>query len=190
MKNKAIFLDRDGVINRNMGFIFKKEDISIINGVIETLKILKSKGYKLIVITNQPVVARGLCTEEEIEKLHEFINVKLGLLIDKFYFCPHHPEMHDDVPIYARKYRIKCSCRKPLPGMIFKASEDFNINLKESWMIGDTLVDIAAGKSAGCKTIMIKSGLNNKLPKSEPFFDINIKPDKYVDNIMEVIYFL
>ena len=187
---KAIFLDRDGVINEERGLICNKEEIFILPGVKEALRKLKEKGFILIVITNQPAVARGLLSEEELEEIHEFMNKELEGLIDKFYFCPHHPEMHDDVPEHAKKYRIKCDCRKPLPGMILKAVKEFDIELDKSWMIGDMISDIATGKSAGCKTIMVESPKNNYVIKSHVNFDGNIKADNYAKDLLEVLGYL
>ncbi len=183
---KAIFLDRDGVINEERkGFVYKKEDVFIFPWVLESLKILKDKGYLIIVVTNQPSIARGLVSEEGIRELHKYINKELKGLIDTFYFCPHHPEIHDDVPEYAMKYRISCKCRKPSEGMLLQASKDFDINLKESWMIGDMVSDIVAGKRAGCKTITIKSYKNKEIIKSDIDFNQNEEPDFYANNLFE-----
>jgi D,D-heptose 1,7-bisphosphate phosphatase len=190
MKNKAIFLDRDGVINKEKEFVYKKKDVFILPGVIDALRILKEKGYFLICITNQPLIARGLATEEEMVEIHNFINYKVENLIDKFYFCPHHPEQRDDIPNFAKKYRIKCKCRKPSPGMILLAAKEFNIDLKESWMIGDMITDIIAGKSAGCKTIMIKSQKNDTIILSSSLFNIHVKPDKYFKTLLESAKFI
>ena len=115
---KGIFLDRDGVLIEEKGHsVYREEDLIILPKVIDALRELKRNNYTLIVVTNQPVVARGLATEEEMEELHRILNERLGNLIDRFYYCPHHPEMHPDVPEHAKKYRIKCQCRKPLPGI-------------------------------------------------------------------------
>ncbi|MBR9705256.1 HAD family hydrolase [Candidatus Pacearchaeota archaeon] len=185
--NKCIFLDRDGVLVKEKGDVYQIEDIEVIDGVKETLFELKNKGYLLIVISNQPVIARGKASESEVDKLNEYINSELGGVIDKFYICPHHPEMFDDVPDFARKYRIKCDCRKPLPGMILKAALEFDIDLDKSFMIGDMITDVICGKNAGCKTIMVKSGDSDKVIKSHVRIDINTKADYVVDGIREVL---
>ena len=194
---KAIFLDRDGVLialskgNEAYGFIYKKEDIEILPGVKDALRALKEKGYLLCVITNQPTVARGLATYEEVESLHKFINAELGGVIDKFYFCPHHPEMHPDVPERARKYRVACECRKPLPGMLHEAALDFGIDLTKSWMIGDMITDIAAGAPARCRTILIESAANKRTTIShKPFDPKNISPDYVVKNLTEATKYI
>lgn len=187
---RAIFLDRDGVLNEENGFVFKKEDFFILPGVVEALKILKEKGYFLIAITNQPAIARGLISEEGVENFHKFMNQQLNNLIDKFCFCPHHPEMHPNVPDYAKKYRIKCGCRKPAPGMLLQAAKELDIDLEQSWVIGDMITDIVAGKLAGCKTIKVESPKNGTIIVSHIDFDKNIKPDKYVKDLLEATQFL
>jgi len=187
---RAIFLDRDGVICENRGLICKKEELILLPRVFESLKFLKDKGYILIVVTNQPQVARGLITEEGIKKLHEEINKKLNDIIDYFYFCPHHPEMHPDVPEQAKKYRVSCNCRKPQPGMLLQAARELNLSLNESWMIGDMITDILAGKSAGCKTILVESPDNNKLIISSMNINREAKPDKYATSLYDSIRFI
>jgi len=188
---KAIFLDRDGVIiDGKKEFIYKKEDVSILPGVIEALKTLKSKGYILIGITNQPAIARGLTTEKEVEEIHNFINEETGNLIDRFYFCPHHPEMHPDVPSHAIRYRIPCNCRKPSTGMLLRAAEDFNIDLSQSWMVGDMISDIACGKNAGCKTAMVRSNLNDRIIITQNPFNTEIKPDVSTETLLDATKFL
>lgn len=194
--NKAVFLDREGVIVKLLhtdeayGLVYKKEDLVLLPGVKEALKELKKKGYYLIVVTNQPAVARGLISEEGIKENNSIINKKLGGLIDTFYFCPHHPEMHDDVPQHAIKYRIICDCRKPSAGMLIQASKEFNIDLKKSWMIGDSITDIIAGHSAGCRTILIESAANNRINICGKPFNKNVKPDKFVKNLLEAVKYV
>lgn len=195
-RRKAVFLDRDGVIialnqkDKTHGFILREEEVLILPGVKEALRKLKEKGYLLIVVTNQPAVARGLIEEKEVEELHKFINKQLEEMIDAFYFCPHRPEMHPDVPAHAKKYRVACDCRKPSPGMILKAVEDFGIDLEKSWMIGDMASDIVMGKTAGCKTIMVKSAANERIIVSSQEFDPKTKPDFYADNILDAEQFV
>ena len=187
---RAIFLDRDGVICENRGLVYKKEELILLPRVLDALKVLKCKGYLLIVVTNQPQVARGLVTEDGIKKFHEEINKSLKGIIDQFYFCPHHPEMHPDVLEQAKKYRVNCNCRKPQPGMLLQAAREFNLNLNESWMIGDMITDILAGKSAGCKTILVKSPDNNKIIVSSTNLDKEAKPDKYAKSLYDSIKFI
>jgi len=187
---RAIFLDRDGVIiDATKDFIFKKEDVFFLDRTLEALQSLKEKGFLLIIVTNQPAIARGLTTEDEVKEIHKFINEKLGNVIDRFYFCPHHPEMHPDVPEHAKKYRIKCDCRKPMPGMLLQASKDFNINLRESWMIGDMVSDIVTGKNAGCKTMMLESSKNQQIIMGIKFNE-NEKPNFFTKNLLEAVKFI
>ncbi len=193
---KAVFLDRDGVIialkqnDQAVSFVCKKEEVVILPGVREALNTLKSRGYTLVVITNQPAVARGLMTIEEVEALHKFINDQLGNVIDRFCFCPHHPELHPDVPEHAKKFRIACDCRKPLPGMIIQAAEELGLDPKQSWMIGDMVSDVVTGIAAGCRTIMLKSAANDWVIKSSQPFDATVKPDRYAADLLEATRFI
>lgn len=157
-KQKAIFLDRDGVINEYVGFLRNIDDFTLIPGVAEAIKKINNSGYLAIVVTNQPVIARGEVTYAELEEIHNKMETLLGLegaYIDGLYFCPHHPHKgyEGEVP----ELKIECDCRKPKPGMLLKAAQDFNIDLSQSWMIGDSESDIAAGKAAGCATAFITS---------------------------------
>lgn len=153
---KAIFLDRDGTINRYVGFLRKTEQFELLDGVTEAIKTMNALGYLVIVATNQPVIARGEVTEEGLAEIHKKMETLLGLegaYLDAIYYCPHHPDkgFEGEIP----EMKINCECRKPKPGMLLKASEDFHINLRESWMVGDGRNDILAGKAAGCKTVLI-----------------------------------
>ena len=144
---KAAFLDRDGVINEDYGYVHKWKDFKFCDGALEGLKLLKSLDYLLIIITNQSGIDRGFFTEFEYKKLTEKYTKKLsrnGLNIDAVYHCPHHP-------YYSKPIFKDCNCRKPKPGMIFNAVKEFNINLKSSIIIGDSERDIQAGKNAGIR---------------------------------------
>jgi D,D-heptose 1,7-bisphosphate phosphatase len=156
MIKKAVFFDRDGVVIKDHDLLISKEDIILNQDILDLLKYLKKKGYLIFIITNQPVIARGMIDERGVELLNDFLNSLLNHLINKFYYCPHHPNAN------LEKYRKVCNCRKPESGMLFSAAKDFNISLKDSWMIGDMPSDIIAGKNAGCKTIMLKSPNNLK----------------------------
>lgn len=179
-QQKAIFLDRDGTINKYVGFLTNIEDFVLENGVIEAVKKINDSGYLAIVITNQPVVARGEVTFDGLEKIHNKMETLLGVggaYLDAIYYCPHHP--HKGFEGEIAELKIDCECRKPKPGMILKAAEDYNIDLAQSWMIGDGESDILCGKNAGCRTAEIGgdfggdiSGENllqcvNKILKSE-----------------------
>ena len=158
-KQRAIFLDRDGTINKYVGFLIDIEDFELIDGVSEAIRKINESGYLAIVITNQPVIARGEVSYEELNMIHnkmETLLGKEGAYIDGLFFCPHHP--HSGYEGEIKELKIECECRKPKPGMLLKAAEKYNIDLSNSWMIGDGENDIKAGKAAGCKTILLGDG--------------------------------
>ncbi len=153
---KAVFLDRDGVINVYKGFIRDIDSFELIPGVSEAIKKINNSGRLVIVVTNQPVIARGELTWEELDEIHNKMETLLGnegAYIDDIFICPHHPDKGFENERV--EYKIECECRKPKPGMLIKAAEKYNINLNESIMIGDDLRDIEAGKAAGCESILI-----------------------------------
>lgn len=155
-KQKAVFLDRDGTINKYVGFLRDIDQFELIEGVAEAIKRINASGYLCIVVTNQPVIARGEVTVPQLEEIHNKMETLLGLegaYIDGLYYCPHHPHKGFEGEISELKF--DCECRKPKPGMLLKAAEDFNIDLSKSWMVGDGENDIKAGENAGCKTCLI-----------------------------------
>ena len=155
-KQKAVFLDRDGTINKYVGFLRNIDDFELIPGVAKAVKRINESGYLAIVVTNQPVIARGEVTVPELHLIHNKMETLFGAegaYLDAIYYCPHHPHKgyEGEIP----ELKIECDCRKPKPGMLIKAAEDFNISMKDSWMIGDGENDVKAGKAAGCKTVLI-----------------------------------
>lgn len=151
-KQKAIFLDRDGTINKYVGFLRNIDDFELIEGVAEAIKLINQSGYLAIVVTNQPVIARGEATWEELNEIHKKMATLLGkegAYVDGIYICPHHPDkgFEGERP----EYKIDCDCRKPKPGLLLQAAKDFNIDLSESYMIGDSRRDVEAGENAGVK---------------------------------------
>lgn len=155
-KQKAIFLDRDGTLNKYVGFLRNIQDFELLEGVTEAVRRINQSGYLAILVTNQPVVARGELSFAGLEEIHNKLETLLGqegAYLDGIYYCPHHPDkgFAGERP----ELKIGCSCRKPKPGMLLKAAQDFNIDLKESWMVGDSKNDILAGINAGCKTALI-----------------------------------
>ena len=155
-KQKAIFLDRDGTINKYVGFLRNIDQFELIDGVSNAIKKINASGYLVIVVTNQPVIARGELSFEELEEIHNKMETLLGkdgAYLDAIYYCPHHP--HKGYQGERRELKIECDCRKPKPGMLLKAAKDFNIDLSSSWMVGDGENDIRAGQSAGCQTALI-----------------------------------
>ena len=155
-KQKAVFLDRDGVINKYVGFLRNIDDFELLDGVSKAIRKINESGYLAIVVTNQPVIARGEVSFAELTEIHNKMETLLGedgAYLDAIYFCPHHPDKGFDGEIPELKF--DCDCRKPKPGMLIKAAKEFNIDLTKSWMVGDSDSDIMAGKNAGCSTVLI-----------------------------------
>ena len=155
-KQKAIFLDRDGTLNRYVGFLRNIEEFELLPDVAEAVGRINSSGYLAVVVTNQPVIARGEVTVRELEMIHnkmETLLGKEGVYVDAIYYCPHHP--HRGYEGEVEELKINCECRKPKPGMLLQAAEEFNIDLSQSWMIGDGENDVKAGKAAGCMTAFL-----------------------------------
>lgn len=155
-KQKAIFLDRDGTINKYVGFLREIEQFELLPNTSEAIKKINNSGYLAIVVTNQPVVARGEVTFEQLDKIHNKMETLLGkdgAYLDGIYFCPHHPHkgFEGEIP----ELKVECECRKPKPGMLLQSAKDFNIDLSKSWMIGDSDNDILAGENAGCFTARV-----------------------------------
>lgn len=149
-RQKAIFLDRDGTINKMVGFITKPEQFELLPGVAKAIKAINKSGYLAIVITNQPVIARGDCTFEQLQTIHNKMETELGkegAFVDAIYVCPHHTDkgFSGERP----EYKCDCDCRKPKPGLLLQAAKDFNIDLSQSYMIGDSDGDVKAGKMLG-----------------------------------------
>lgn len=155
-KQKAIFLDRDGTINRYVGFLRNIDDFELLPDVAKAIQKINSLGYLAIVVTNQPVIARGEVTVDQLEEIHNKMQTLLGYesaYLDGIYYCPHHP--HKGYAGEIPELKIDCDCRKPKPGLLLKAAKDFNIDLSQSYMVGDSENDILAGEAAGCKTALI-----------------------------------
>ena len=160
-KQKAIFLDRDGTINKYIGFLRDIKDFELLDGVGEAIRKINRAGYLAIVVTNQPVVARGEVSFDELEEIHKKMETllgKQGAYLNAVYFCPHHPDRGflGERP----ELKLDCKCRKPKPGMLLQAAKDFNIDLSQSWMVGDGENDILAGKRAGCHAALISNDMS------------------------------
>jgi len=154
-KRRAVFLDRDGTIVRDVGYLKRTEDVCLLPGAPEALKSLKEAGFLLLVVTNQSAVARGWLTEPALLEIQREVERRLkaeGAGLDGFYYCPHLPE--GTVEQYARK----CDCRKPQPGMLLRAARDWNVDPERSYVVGDSGRDVEAGRRAGCSTILIGGG--------------------------------
>ena len=180
---KAIFLDRDGVLNEEISFISKPEDMVLYDFTPAAIRKINQSDYKSIVITNQSVIARNLCSIEELKVIHNKMETLLGkekAKIDALYFCPHHPDK--GYPEERAEYKIECFCRKPKPGMILDAAFDYNLDLNKSFIIGDTERDIEAGINAGCTTVGVMTGYG--LRKS------SIRPHFFFANLLEAVNFI
>ena len=161
IKQKAVFLDRDGTINTLDGFVTRPEDFFLIDGAAQAIKKINNLGYLAIVITNQPVIARGEVDLETLELIHMKMETELGksgAFIDDLFFCPHHPD--GGFAGERAEYKIDCDCRKPKPGMIFQAAKKYNIDLSASFMVGDDERDINAGLNAGCIPVFLTNNKN------------------------------
>ncbi|MBN2349962.1 MAG: HAD-IIIA family hydrolase [Bacteroidales bacterium] len=180
---KAIFLDRDGVLNIEQSFIHKPEDLKLYDFTARSVKKINASDFLSIVITNQSVIARNLCTIEELETIHNKLETELGqsrAKLDAIYYCPHHPD--SGFPEENPEFKTDCECRKPKPGLFLKAAGDYNIDLSQSFMIGDSERDILAGKNAGCTTIGVMSGYGIK--------KTSILPDYFFKNLEEAVDFI
>ena len=161
-KQKAVFLDRDGTINRYVGYVSKPEQLELLDGAAEAIRRINRSPYLAIVVSNQPVIARGECSFEEMRKIHNRLEMLLGdegAYLNAIDFCPHHLDSGFQGEV--KKLKIDCVCRKPKPGMLIRMAERYNINLSASWMIGDSWRDMEAGISAGCRTVYIGDGNDN-----------------------------
>ena len=158
-KQRAVFLDRDGTLNRYVGFLRHADELALLPGVGEAVRAINAAGYLAVVVTNQPVVARGEVSVKELEEIHCKLETLLGsegAYLDAVYYCPHHPHKGYQGEVAALK--IDCDCRKPKPGMLLRAARELNIDLSASFMVGDSENDIAAGKAAGCTTVLLGEG--------------------------------
>jgi len=179
MGSKAIFLDRDDTLIDDPGYINNPKQVRLLSGTAEALVEMKKMGYLLIVVTNQSAIARGIVTEKILERIHQRMKELLAIenaYIDEIYYCPYHPE--GVIP----KYRKESDFRKPKPGMLLKAAEDLDIDLEQSWAIGNSYRDVIAGRDAGCRTILINSPSK---PAAKKLTDP--EPDHKAVNIKEAV---
>ena len=177
-KYAAVFLDRDGTINEEVGYMDSLEKLKIIPEAFEAIRLINQNGMKAVVITNQSGVARGLFSEEFVQTVHAIIQEQLKArkaFIEAFYHCPHHPTEGQGVYLQA------CNCRKPAPGLLFKAADEMEIDLGRSYMIGDMPKDIEAAKRAGAKGILVRTGYGQE----HRAFDV--EPDYIAGNILEAV---
>ncbi|RKW34383.1 MAG: HAD-IIIA family hydrolase [Lachnospiraceae bacterium] len=175
-KQRAIFIDRDGTINVSKGFISKADDLELIPGSIEAIKAINKSGALAIVITNQPVIARGECSFEELHNIHNKLKTILGekgAFVDDIFYCPHHPDkgFEGEVP----ELKFDCECRKPKTGMIDEAVKKYNIDLSKSYMVGDSTMDLETARNAGVKSVLVDTGFAGNDDKYDRNCDIEAK---------------
>lgn len=175
-KKPAVFLDRDGVLTEERGYVASIEELRIFPYAEECVRQIHEKGYYAIVVTNQSGVARGLFTEEDLLKMNIYLMQQTG--VDAVYYCPHHPEGK------VEKYKRECQCRKPGIGMFQEACRKFDIDLTGSYMVGDRAGDILAGQNAGVKTILLESGYGTAR------LEVEVEPDYIVRNLRNTIEIL
>ncbi|MWC28113.1 HAD-IIIA family hydrolase [Paenibacillus sp. MMS18-CY102] len=181
-KQRAIFLDRDGTINRYAGLVSHPDELELEHFVVDALKRINDSPFLCIVITNQPVVARNMCTEEEVEHIHDRMETLLGnegAYVDDILYCPHHPDR--GYPEENIAYKVACSCRKPDIGMLMQAASRYNIDLSASYFIGDTTVDIQTGFNAQTTTVLLGTGLGGSDNKYA------IAPDYTAQHLLEAV---
>ena len=175
-KQRAIFLDRDGTMNVSKGFISKADDLELIPGTIDAIKAINKSGALAIVITNQPVIARGECSFEELHNIHNKLKTLLGekgAFVDDIFYCPHHPDkgFEGEVP----ELKFDCECRKPKTGMIEEAVKKYNIDLSKSYMVGDSTMDLETARNAGIKSVLVNTGFAGNDGKYDRSCDIEAK---------------
>jgi histidinol-phosphate phosphatase family protein len=173
---RAVFLDRDGTLIFDKDCLRKAEELEMIPGAPDAVRELNHQGWRAVVVTNQPVIAKGWCMEDELRRIHNKMETLLGkehAFLDRIYFCPHHPDA--GFPGERPELKINCHCRKPAPGMIEQATAELNIDLKQSWLIGDTTTDVQTARNAGLRSILVRTGSAGKDGKypSEPDFAFN-----------------
>ena len=175
-KQRAIFIDRDGTINVSKGFISKADDLELIPGTIDAIKAINKSGALAIVITNQPVIARGECSFEELHNIHNKLKTLLGekgAFVDDIFYCPHHPDkgFEGEVP----ELKFDCECRKPKTGMIDESVKKYNIDLSKSYMVGDSTMDLETARNAGIKSVLVDTGFAGNDGKYDRSCDIEAK---------------
>ena len=173
---RAAFLDRDGVLIPDDGLLRDPARVQLLDGVAEALSSLERGGFELIVVSNQPVIARGMATEDDVHAVNNAIARAVssagGPQLNVFYFCPHHPNA------YVEQYRLDCDCRKPRPGLFRRAASERGVDLHASYMVGDRITDVVAGAMAGCKTVLVETGRHtDPLIETTMVIDPLITPD-------------
>jgi D,D-heptose 1,7-bisphosphate phosphatase len=182
---RAVFLDRDGTLNVDKDCLRSADELELLPGVAGAVHELNHNGWRTVVVTNQPVIAKGFCDEAELQRIHNKLETLLGrehAFLDRIYFCPHHPEkgFAGERP----ELKMDCDCRKPRTGMIKKAVAELNIDLSQSWFIGDTTTDLQTAKNAGLKSILVRTGAGGRDGK------FSASPDFTADNLLDAVRLL
>jgi D-glycero-D-manno-heptose 1,7-bisphosphate phosphatase len=184
--NKAVFLDKDGVLTVDNGNEKNYRTLEFYPGMPDLIALFRKRGYLVFVATNQPIVARGTMSEKEViaylEKMRPLLKkMNKDAVIDKIYYCPHHPSA------YVKEYRVNCDCRKPKPGMLLQAAKEYDVDLKKSYMVGDRLSDVIAGYLADCKTVQALTGMHDKeMIETDLKIPENVHPDHVIYNVLEL----
>lgn len=176
----AVFLDRDGTIIEDAGYLHDLESMVVFPWAADAIRKLNDAGFAVVVITNQSGVGQGMITEAFVAATHLALLDSLdegGADIDAFYYCPHHPEATQE------RYRTPCHCRKPKPGLVIQAAADLDIDLRQSWMVGDRWRDLECGLSAGCRGVLVKTGYGATEAEQPP--PPGVRPDVILNNLME-----
>jgi len=184
-KQKLIFLDRDGTINRSVDQLAKADDFELLPNAAQAISQINHAGYRAVVVTNQPVLARGECSLDELENIHRKMQTLLGehgAYVDRIYYCPHHPDSGFDGEI--KELKRVCDCRKPAIGMLLQAQEDLNADFETSWMIGDSTADILAAHTAGVRSVLLETG-NAGLDEKYP-----VVPDYIAPNLSAAVQYI
>ena len=163
VKRPAVFLDRDGTINKEIQYLTRPEEIKLIPGAAEAIRLLREAGYRIAVVTNQPVIARGDCTAEQLMHIHDYMEMELsreGAFIDRIYYCPHHPDKGFEGE--RAELKFDCECRKPGGGMVWQAERELNLDLPASWLIGDRTGDVQTAHNCGMRAVLLETGMGGR----------------------------
>jgi D-glycero-D-manno-heptose 1,7-bisphosphate phosphatase len=181
LNQAAVFLDRDGTLIEDVGYLVRLEQLVLFPWTIDAIRLLNRVGLPMVVVTNQAAIGRGLIDERFIGQVHDALDTRLrqgGARIDRYYFCPHHPNAKLD------RYRQVCGCRKPAPGMIERACAELDLDASRSWTVGDNWNDVACGHAAGTRSILIKTGHGARDAVENP---VGAPADAILNNLMEAV---
>lgn len=182
MGQQGVFLDRDGTINEEVEYLNNVDQLKLIDGATEAIRLLNNAGYKVVVITNQSGIAKGYLTEAQLQVIHTELKKMLqkdNAYVDAIYYCPHHPDAEVDA------YRVDCDCRKPKQGMLEQAAKDLDIDLENSFVIGDKISDLGAGDAAGCRKILVRTGYGKEMEKE--LRNVSFQADHIADDVLAAV---